>query len=115
MGGIFGVRRPLRFLAHKLDLDDEQIAQLAAIIDDLKTERAQAAVDNRRAQKLYMKAFSGDTFDAEQASEAAQRRVRTTESLQQAVTEALGHMHELLTPEQRRKMSTLIRSGVLDF
>jgi hypothetical protein len=25
-GGGFGVRRPLRFLAHKLDLDDEQVS-----------------------------------------------------------------------------------------
>ena len=47
-GGPFGVRRPLRFLAYKLDLDEAQTAELAAILDDLKTERAQAAVDQRR-------------------------------------------------------------------
>ncbi|MEO0813132.1 MAG: hypothetical protein AAFY60_09740, partial [Myxococcota bacterium] len=41
----FGVRRPLRFMAHRLDLDDEQVGVLAAILNDLKTERAQAAVD----------------------------------------------------------------------
>ena len=32
-GGAFGVRRPLRFLAHKLDLDDRQVAELARILD----------------------------------------------------------------------------------
>src|SRR5689334_11293210 len=31
--GAFGVRRPLRFLAHKLQLDDAQVAQLARILD----------------------------------------------------------------------------------
>src|SRR5207244_3357986 len=46
--GGFGVRRPLRFLAHKLDLDDRQVAALARILDALKTERAQAEVDRRR-------------------------------------------------------------------
>src|SRR5580658_234581 len=35
-GGGFGVRRPLRFLAHKLDLDDRQITALARILDELR-------------------------------------------------------------------------------
>ena len=112
--GLFGVRRPLRFLAHKLDLDDEQVAQLAAILDDLKTERAQAAVDDRRAQKLYIEALSGDDFSVEKARDASERRVRSAEAVQQAVTAALEAMHALLTTEQRRRMSTLIRSGVLE-
>src|SRR5262249_3446293 len=44
LGGGFGVRRPLRFLAFKLDLDPEQVTELARILDQLKTERAQAEV-----------------------------------------------------------------------
>src|SRR4051812_3965191 len=48
-GGSFGVRRPLRFLAYKLNLSEEQVGQLAKILDELKTERAQAAVDDRPA------------------------------------------------------------------
>src|SRR5579883_2516614 len=44
-GGGFGVRRPLRFLAHKLGLDEPQIAEFARILNELKTERAQAEVD----------------------------------------------------------------------
>jgi hypothetical protein len=39
--GGFGVRRPLRFLAFELDLD-EQRSPSWRILDDLKTERAQA-------------------------------------------------------------------------
>ena len=46
--GGFGVRRPLRFLAWRLQLDDAQVTTLAAILNELKTERAQAAVDDRR-------------------------------------------------------------------
>jgi len=48
-GGSFGVRRPLRFLAYKLELDEAQVTELAAILADLKTERAQARVDERRS------------------------------------------------------------------
>ena len=45
-GGGFGVRRPLRFLAFKLGLDEAQVTGLAGILDELKTERAQAAVES---------------------------------------------------------------------
>ena len=48
------MRRPLRFLAHKLDLDQKQIAELARILDELKIERAQADVDNLRKRGSSM-------------------------------------------------------------
>ena len=38
--GAFGVRRPLRFLAYRLELEEAQVAELAKILDDVKTERA---------------------------------------------------------------------------
>src|SRR5688572_7418752 len=62
-GGGFGVRRPLRFLAHKLELDDKQVAQLARILDELKTERAQVAVDDRRTLSDFADALAGEQFD----------------------------------------------------
>src|SRR5882724_12220661 len=61
-GGGFGVRRPLRFLAHKLELDEKQIVQLARILDELKTERAQAAVDERRALAEFADALGSEQF-----------------------------------------------------
>src|SRR5262245_1703665 len=66
-----GVRRPLRFLAWKLQLDDAQIKQVAAILDQLKIERAQAEVDDRRAVSLLAEATEGESFDGAKASEAA--------------------------------------------
>src|SRR5262245_10868149 len=51
--GGFGVRRPLRFLARKLDLDHSQMAELARILDELKIERAQADVDRRRTLSAF--------------------------------------------------------------
>ena len=35
-GGGFGVRRPLRFLAYKLDLSEPQVTELATILSELK-------------------------------------------------------------------------------
>jgi hypothetical protein len=56
-GGSFGVRRPLRFMAWKLELNEPQVEQLAAILADLKTERAQASVDHRRSVGLFADAL----------------------------------------------------------
>jgi Spy/CpxP family protein refolding chaperone len=109
----FGVRRPLRFLAHKLDLDEKQITALVRILDDLKTERAQADVDDRRALAEFADAVAGETFDGSRAASAGERRVQTAARLRETLTRALQEIHALLTPEQRQRLAYLIRSGVL--
>ena len=112
-GGAFGVRRPLRFLAYKLELDERQVAELARILDELKTERAQAEVDRRRSLSAFADAVAGDTFDDGKAKQAAGARVTTAERLRDAVTSALGRLHALLDKEQRERLAYLIRTGVL--
>jgi Spy/CpxP family protein refolding chaperone len=112
-GGGFGVRRPLRFLAHKLDLDDRQVAELARILDELKTERAQAEVDRRRTLSAFADALSGDAFDATKAAEGGALRVRSAERLRDAVLKALGQIHAVLNAEQRVRLAYLIRTGTL--
>ncbi len=109
----FGVRRPLRFLAHKLDLDDKQITALVRILDDVKTERAQAEVDDRRALAEFADAVAGDGFDASKAASAGERRVQSAARLRETLTRALEEIHAMLTPEQRQRLAYLIRSGVL--
>ena len=109
----FGVRRPLRFMAHKLDLDDKQIEELARILDELKTERAQAGVDERRSLSEFADAVSGETFDAAKASAGADRRVESAKRLRDAVVRALQQTHAMLNPEQRGRLAYLMRSGML--
>jgi hypothetical protein len=112
-GGSFGVRRPLRFLAYKLELDEKQVAELARILDDLKTERAQGEVDRRRSLSGFADAVGGATFDTARVKEAAQLRVATAERLRDAVSGALGRLHALLDDAQRERLAYLIRTGVL--
>jgi Spy/CpxP family protein refolding chaperone len=112
-GGSFGVRRPLRFLAHKLELEEEQVAELARILDDLKTERAQGAVDHRRTTASFADAMGGESFDEAKVSEAAEARVKSAERLRGAVVKALGRIHKILTAEQRSKLAYLLRTGTL--
>jgi Spy/CpxP family protein refolding chaperone len=112
-GASFGVRRPLRFLAYKLELEEAQVTELAKILDDLKTERAQAAVDDRRTTAVFADAVSADTFDDQAVAAAAAQRVKTAERLKDAVAAALKRIHGLLKPDQRAKLAYLIRTGAL--
>jgi len=112
-GNALGVRRPLRFLAHKLHLDDAQVSELARILDQLKTERAQAEVDRRRSLGTFADALGDETFDRERAFASADLRVQSATRLRDAVVVALDRLHALLEPEQRARLAYLIRTGAL--
>jgi len=112
-GGAFGVRRPLRFLAYKLELDERQVAELARVLDELKTERAQGEVDRRRSLTAFADSVGVETFDEARAKEAGALRVATAERLRDAVTKALGRIHALLDADQRERFAYLIRTGAL--
>jgi Spy/CpxP family protein refolding chaperone len=112
-GGSFGVRRPLRFLAYRLNLNETQVEELAKILDELKTERAQAAVDDRRVTSGFADAIGLDQFDAAKAAEAGGLRVKSAERLRDAVLKALARMHTVLDSQQRAQLAYLIRTGTL--
>jgi Spy/CpxP family protein refolding chaperone len=111
--GGFGVRRPLRFLAYKLSLTEPQIGEMAAILDELKTERAQAAVDDRRTLSGFADAMAAEAFDEKKATEGAALREKSADRLAEAVVKALGRIHKMLTPEQRERFAYLIRTGTI--
>ncbi|MGH7293663.1 MAG: Spy/CpxP family protein refolding chaperone [Polyangiaceae bacterium] len=112
-GGGFGVRRPLRFLAYKLDLDEAQVTELATILAELKTERAQASVDDRRTTATLADVIAAEAFDEAKAKAATGDRVKSAERVEAAVARALGRIHALLKPEQRAKLAYLLRTGAL--
>ncbi len=112
-GGGFGVRRPLRFLAERLDLSEKQVAEMARLLNELKTERAQAEVDDRRTTASFADALAGETLDEAKVAEAAAARVRSAERLRDAVAKTLARTHALLDPEQRQRLAYLIRTGAL--
>src|SRR2546428_13888224 len=64
----FGVRRPLRFLAFQLGLDETQTRELARRLDQLKTERAQASVDHRRMSAALADVLAEGTLGATRAA-----------------------------------------------
>ena len=111
--GPFGVRRPLRFLAYKLGLDDAQAREVARILEELKTERAQAAVDHRRMSAALADVLAADPFDAARAAAVSATRLHSAERLREATVRALERLHAVLRPEQRATLAMLVRTGVV--
>ena len=112
-GASFGVRRPLRFLAWKLELNEKQTTELAKVLAELKTERAQAEVEGRRAASALADLASAAEFDLAKAKEAADLKVKSAQRVSAALVAALARMHELLDPDQRERLAYLVRTGVV--
>ncbi len=108
--GPFGVRRPLRYMARQLDLDEDQVAKMAAIMDDLKTQRAQARVDRRKAIGVFADAFLADAFDRARVDDACKARAESERAVEEAVATALERTFEVLDVEQRKRLAYLLRS-----
>jgi hypothetical protein len=111
--GGFGVPRPLRFLAWRLGLDRDQIAEVAKVLDRVKLERAQAGVDRQRAASEIAEALEGQEFDRERAERVRSLRLEASRRVQDALGRALEDLHRILDEDQRRRLATLIRSGAL--
>lgn len=112
-GASFGVRRPLRFLSWKLDLEEKQVAEVAKVLADIKTERAQAEVDARRAAAMLADLAAAAEFDEAKAKEISDHKVRSAERIRDAQVKTLARLHAILDPEQRERLAYLIRTGTL--
>jgi Spy/CpxP family protein refolding chaperone len=110
-GPLFGMRRPLRHLAWKLNLNEDQVRGLVDILDRLKTGYGQARLDRQRSTSDVAAAFSKDSFDDSAVSAALTGRGRATEALNQELLTALRALYALLNAEQRREFAYLLRSG----
>src|SRR5437660_728013 len=85
----------------------------ARILNERKTERAQAEVDGRRAVTALADAIAGEVFDQQKAAEGATIRVRGAERLRDTLVQSLARIHAVLKPEQRARLAYLIRTGTL--
>lgn len=110
-GGPFGGRRPLRFLARRLDLSEDQFRRVAAILGDLRTAREQAALDARRAMATYAAGLELDAFTADAVADAGAQRAASARAMHDAMVTALKTLHEILDEEQRADLAMLLREA----
>ncbi|MEM8768941.1 MAG: hypothetical protein AAGE43_15955 [Pseudomonadota bacterium] len=109
--GDFGVRRPLRYLSYQLDLDESQRRGVAAALDRVKTEREQAALDEKKMVADLADLVASPELSSESLSDTLAARVRATESVQNHVARAIKEIVGLLDPDQRQEFAYLLRTG----
>jgi hypothetical protein len=109
-GHDFGVRRPLRYLTYKLDLDDGQVRHIAAILDRLKIEREQARLDEARTVTKVAAMVTNPDVSVDMLRDALAPRVSSAEALQLAVARALQDIIVELDAEQREDLAYLLNS-----
>jgi len=109
-GGSFGVRRPLRYLAYHLDLDDGQVRRIAAIMDRLKTEREQASLDEARTVTKVASLVTNPDVSVDMLKDALSPRVTSAEQLQLATARAIQDIIVELDPEQREDFAYLLNA-----
>ena len=89
------------------------MSQLARIVERIRIEREQAAVDLRRAAGQFADALEASDFTLDAAESAGQRRVDAAKSVQEVVSRSLQQLHELLDEDQRDELASLIRTGAI--
>lgn len=110
-GPMFGVRRPLRYLAWKLELTDEQTRQLVEVLDRLKTAYAQAKLDRDRSTSDIAAVFAGESFAADRMEAALDARTASTRALNTELGVAIRRIFDVLSEAQRQEFAYLLRSG----
>jgi Spy/CpxP family protein refolding chaperone len=109
--GIFGARRPLRYLSYRLDLDAAQQRQVAAILDRLKIDREQARLDEKKTLSELATMVSSTPPSVDAFQQALAPRVDAARNLQTSAAKAMQELVDLLDSDQREELSQLIRSG----
>ena len=112
--GRFGVRRPLRFLIDRLELDESQAAELARTIEQLRLERQQGELDLQRARSTIADLVENEVLDKAALETAAEVRVASARRHRDATVAAMTRLHAALRPDQRFRLSTLLRTGPFD-
>ncbi len=114
-GADFGVRRPLRYLSHHLDLDENQTRRMAAILNQLKTEREQATLDEKRCASALAQLLEAGTPTLEETREVLSPRVASAEHLKEEVAKAIVAISSFLDDDQRGELITLMQTGQVSF
>lgn len=104
----FGIRRPLRYLVHRLDLDDSQTRRMAAVLNQLKTEREQAQLDEKRTVTAVAELMSEDTPTLDEVQAALKPRIDSVEKLNTEVAKAVVAISDFLDEDQKDEFVSLL-------
>ncbi|MBO6558323.1 MAG: hypothetical protein JJ957_17585 [Pseudomonadales bacterium] len=110
-GRSFGVRRPLRYLAHHLDLNESQTRRMASVLNTLKTEREQAELDEKRTVTALASLLEEGTPTLAEARKVLKARVDSADQLKEETAKALVAISDFLDQDQREEFINLLLTG----
>jgi Spy/CpxP family protein refolding chaperone len=110
-GHSFGVRRPLRYLAHHLDLDESQTRRMASVLNQLKTEREQVVLDEKRTVMAMAALLENGTPTLDEARSVLDERVKSAEHLKEETAKAVVAISDFLDDDQREEFINLLLTG----
>jgi len=110
-GSGFGVRRPLRYLSYHLELDENQTRRMATVLNQLKTERDQAVLDEKRTVASVAVLLENGTPTLDEVREALQGRVASAEQLREETAKAFVAISDFLDQDQRGEFINLLLTG----
>ncbi len=114
-GAQFGVRRPLRYLSYQLDLSENQMRRMSSVLNAIKNEREQSALDEKRTVTAIADLMADGTPTLEEFSEALQPRTSNAEQLQAEIARGLAQISNILDEDQREQFVGLLLSGAISF
>lgn len=107
--GIFTGRRPLRFLARQLQLNEQQFASVSRFLQEYKIARSLAEADLCKAHLLLGDALQKDGFSTANAEKSQHLQEQAWKTLSQAKIKAIKAIHSLLNEHQRELFAGLVR------
>jgi Spy/CpxP family protein refolding chaperone len=104
----FGGRRQMRWLAKELELNERQREELKELIEEVRGELD--ALNLGRAPDLgpLVEAFGDEAFDRARVEQAAQAKGEQLAQAKKVIADAFERFHDILIPEQRRRLRDLL-------
>lgn len=106
-----GPRRALFHLFRRLDTSPSQEKVIREALDQLREGASGLRADARSARSDLGQAVAGETFDASAFEAAFAGPSARLAELRGTAAQALGRIHEVLTPDQRRELASMLRTG----
>jgi Spy/CpxP family protein refolding chaperone len=110
-GGPFSRRGAARFLFEILDTTPGQEKVILTAMDGVRTAGEGAREELRSARREAAQAMRGDVLDDSALRAASAKLGVAGEALRESMTHALAQIHEVLEPDQRRRLAELITDG----
>lgn len=101
-----------RWLFRDLDASPGQERVLQGAVEDLQRAAEGARKEWAQARATLAEALSGESFDETAVQKAYARMEIEAQQIRDRFLENMRSVHEVLSPEQRRRLATLMSRGV---